>query len=149
MLRSFGFYGLLLATLFGSFCFILIRYLVTRYARMRWPIADAVIQKGPIATIYLWRNVSRLAVFLGYTYKVKGERYAGYFGIYGIDEAAVQILRDRLPGASLQIHYCPSDPNVSFLADYKDSRFEGLRAFQNPGWLKQAPAFDLQDTING
>jgi hypothetical protein len=149
MHRSIGFYGFLLATMFGSYCLILIRFLVTRHSRKRWPIADAVIQKGPIATIYLWRNVSRLAVFLGYTYKVQGVRYAGYFGIYGIEEAAVQILRDRLPGASLQIRYCPSDPNVSFLVDYKDSRFDGLRAFQNPGWLKQAPTFDLQDTIRG
>jgi len=140
----------LLATMLASYCILLIRYLVMRYRRLRWPIADAVIQKGPIATIYIARNASRLAVFLGYSYKVKGVRYAGYFGIYAAydTEATVRTLHDRLPGAPLQVRYCPSDPNVSVLADYKDSRFEGLRAFQNPGLLRQAPAFDLQDTIN-
>jgi hypothetical protein len=38
-------------------------------------------------------------------------------------------------------------PNISFLVDYKDFRFNGLKATQSPQFLNQAPPFDLQDAI--
>jgi hypothetical protein len=63
------------------------------------------------------------------------------------NEATVQTLHKCLSGASIQIWYNPSDPNTSFLVNYSDFRFEELKATQNPEWLNQAPAFDLQDAI--
>jgi hypothetical protein len=54
-------------------------------------------------------------------------------------------LSDDLPGGTIQIRYNPADPNVSYLVDCNDSRFEGLAATQNPEWLGQSPEFDLQD----
>jgi hypothetical protein len=68
--------------------------------------------------------------------------------MYG-NEATLQRLYRGLAGASLQIRYSQSDPSISFLEDYKDVRFEGLKATQSPELLNQAPAFDLQDAIRG
>lgn len=81
---------------------------------------------------------------MGYAYVVQGVRYAGFFALYG-DENQVSKLNDTLPGGTVLIRYNPSDPNSSFLVDYYDSRFAGLPATQNPDWLNQSPAFDLQD----
>lgn len=88
------------------------------------------------------------ACFIGYAFKVQGERYGAYFVLVG-NKDTLQKIRESLAGTPLQIRYNPSDPNVSLLVDYKDSRFEGLKASQDPDWLNQAPPFDLQDAIRG
>lgn len=85
-------------------------------------------------------------VFIGYSFKVKGVRYAGYFVVFG-NEASVHDLNRRLPGTTLQVRYDPSDPNTSFLANYSDARFGGFVASQNPRFLAKAPPFDLGDAI--
>ena len=73
-------------------------------------------------------------------------RYGGFFALYG-DEIHVSEMSGRLAGGSILIRYDPSDPGVSYLADYNDPRFDGLTATQNPEWLDQSPVFDLQDVI--
>ena len=83
---------------------------------------------------------------MGYAYIVQGVQYAGFFALYD-DDSHVRKLSDGLSGDTVQIRYNPSDPNVSFLVDRNDSRFEGLAATQNPEWLEQSPAFDLQDAV--
>jgi hypothetical protein len=130
----------------GWYGFVQIRYLLRRYRRNRWPSAEATIQQGAIGKIYFGKGATAPASFLGYAYNVQGVRYGGYFALYG-GEAIVQKLHKGLAGASIQIRYNPSDPNTSFLLNYSDFRFEGLKATQSPEWLNQAPAFDLQDAI--
>jgi hypothetical protein len=125
-----------------------IPYLLRYLRRKNWPSADAIVQKGTIAVISLGRNSAIPACFMGYAFKVQGERYGAYFVVVG-NKDALQKIHESLAGAPLQIRYNPSDPNVSLLADYKDFRFEGLKASQDPDWLNQAPTFDLQDAIRG
>jgi hypothetical protein len=132
----------------GWYLFVQTRYLLRRFRKDRWPIADAAIQKGAIGKISFGKSGTVPASFMGYAFMVQSVRYGGFFALYG-DEATVQKLHDDLAGAPLQIRYRPSDPNISFLLDYKDLRFEGLKATQSPEWMNQAPAFDLQDTMRG
>jgi hypothetical protein len=141
-------FWILLLSLAGWWSFILIRYLVRRFRSRRWPTVDATVQKGAVGRISFGRGASAPASFMGYAYVVQGVRYAGFFALYG-DEVCVRKLHDGLGGASLQIRYSPSDPNLSFLVHYSNSRFEGLTATQSPEWLDQAPSFDLQDAIRG
>ncbi len=142
--------------IYPSFLFILlawylsiqIPYLVRYCRRKNWPSADATIQKGTMGLINRGRNSFVPACFLGYAFKVEGERYAGYFVLIG-KAATLRQIREQLDGKPIQIRYSPSDPNTSLLMDHKDLRFEGLKASQDPDWLNQAPTFDLQDAIRG
>jgi hypothetical protein len=126
--------------------FVQIRFVLRRYRSKHWPTVDATLQKGAIGKISFGRGATAPATFMGYAYIVQGVRYAGFFALYG-DDSQVRKLQDDLTGAHIQIRYDPSDPNVSYLLDNKDSRFDGLAATQNPEWLNQSPAFDLQDTV--
>ena len=137
-----------LLPLLGWRLFIQVPYLVRRFRSGGWPTLDATIQKGAVGRIHFGKGASAPASFMGYVYVVQGVRYAGFFALYG-DEVCVRKLHDGLAGASLQIRYSPSDPNLSFLVDYSDPRFEGLTATQSPEWLDQAPSFNLQDAIRG
>jgi hypothetical protein len=85
---------------------------------------------------------------MGYAYSIHGIRYAAFFALYG-NKVSVETAKNALVGAPLQVRYNPADPNISFLVDYNDFRFEGLNATQNPDTLNQAPSFDLQDTLRG
>jgi hypothetical protein len=126
--------------------FVQIRFVLRRYRSKGWPITDGTLQKGAVGRISFGRGASAPATFMGYAYIVQGVRYAGFFALYG-DESQTCKLQDGLTGAHVQIRYNPSDPNVSYLVDYKDPRFDGLAATQNPEWLEQSPAFDLQDAV--
>jgi hypothetical protein len=139
---------LILFSILGWWYFVQLRYLIRLYRSRSWPTADARIQKGAIGGISFGKGASAPASFMGYAYVIQGKRYAGFFALYG-DEVHVQDVQDSLPGTPLQIRYNPSDPNISCLLDFNDVRFAGLTATQNPEWLDQAPAFDLQDAIRG
>jgi hypothetical protein len=141
------FYAIMFSVL-GYWAFAQIRYLVRRSRRSRWPTVDAVIQKGAVGAIPMGKGQPIPASFMGYAYVVQGVRYAGFFALLG-NETLTQTLYDNLAGSAIQIHYDPSDPNVSFLEDYKDFRFGGLKATQSPDTLQYAPSFDLQDAIRG
>jgi hypothetical protein len=123
--------------------YVQIRYLLVYSRGKHWPIVDATLQKGCIGKI---SKGAIPAAFVGYTYIVQGVRYAGFFALCG-DDGLVRGLNDRLAGGTIQIRYDPTAPDVSFLVNEYDSRFDGLKASQNPDWLKQSPAFDLQDAI--
>jgi hypothetical protein len=133
---------------FSFWAFFQIRYLIRRYRRSHWPTVEAVIQKGAVGRVPAGKGATIPASFMGYAYIVEGVRYAGFFALMG-DETRVQRLYSGLGDSHIQIRYDPSDPNVSFLRDYKDPRFDGLRATQSPEMLNHAPAFDLQDAIRG
>jgi len=122
-----------------------IRYIIGCYRSNHWPTTSATIQKGALGRISLGKG-DYPASFLGYAYIVQGIRYAGFFVLYG-DKALLTMLHETLPGASLQIRYDPKNPNISYLVDTRDSRFQALTASQDPVWLNQAPAFDLQDAL--
>jgi hypothetical protein len=125
-----------------------IPYLLKYCRRKSWPTADAAIQKGTLGLISHGKYGSVPACFMGYVFKVQGERYGAYFVLVG-NKDTLQKIHESLAGEPLQIRYNPSDPNVSLLVDYKDLRFEGLKASQDPDWLNQAPTIDLQDAIRG
>jgi hypothetical protein len=125
-----------------------IRYLLKGYRSRSWPSVTATIQKGAIGRITYGKGLSDSAIFSAYVYVLKSVRYVGFFALYG-DEARVRKLHESLAGTMIQIRYDPSAPEVSCLADFYDSRFEGLTATQLQKWLDQAPALDLQEAIRG
>jgi hypothetical protein len=142
-------------TFVGVFLFILLWYVAARIPygwrylrRKNWPSANAVIQNFTSGAINRGRNCIVPACFVGYAFEVQEKRFGGYFVLIG-KESTLQESRKNLKGSSVQIRYEPSDPDISLLVDYKDSRFEGLMASQDPDWLNQAPAFDLQDALRG
>jgi len=124
-----------------------IPYLLKYCRSKNWPTANATIQRGTMGRVSQGRSTIP-ACFIGYAFKVEGVRYAGYFVLAGKEDILQKVSKD-LAGSSLQVRYDPSNPNTSLLVDCKDFRFAGLRASQDPYWLNQAPAFDLQDTIRG
>jgi hypothetical protein len=125
--------------------FVQLRFLLQRSRSKSWPSVEAKLQKGAVGRISFGKGASAPAAFVGYAYSVDGVRYAGFFALYGDDK--VGRLNDALAGGSVQVHYKPTDPNVSYLMNRDDSRFEGLSATQNPEWLEQSQAFDLQNAI--
>ena len=147
-----GFDKVVLALVLLSFVWALIRpirYLLERYRSNRWPTATATVQVGAPGKVYRGRYKGTVSAnFVGYAYNVEGARYAGFFVLCG-DETQVQAVADRLVGSTLQVRYDPAHPDTSFLLDYDDFRFQGLKASQNPDWLEQSPAFDLQDAMRG
>lgn len=137
---------LILFLVLSCWYFVRIRFLLRRYRSKSWPAVEATLEKGVVGRISFGTGASSPATFVRYTYLVQGVRYAGFFALYD-DDSHVRKLSDGLSGDTVQIRYKPSDPNISFLVDCNDSRFEGLAATQNPEWLEQSPAFDLQDAV--
>lgn len=137
---------LILLSVLGAWYYIHIRHLLQCSRSKRWPIVDATIQSGSIGKIAVGKGATIPAAFLGYAYIVQGVRYAGLFAICG-DDQTVRKLNNKLAGGSIQIRYKPSSPDLSFLVNESDPRFDGLEATQNPDRLEQSPPFDLQDAI--
>jgi Protein of unknown function (DUF3592) len=123
-----------------------IRHYLKRQSSRRWPTANATIRKGAVVRVSGNRGSWAYGSFLKYAFEVQDEGYAGLFALIGDEEHAVA-LQDRLADASLTVRYNPRDPNISFVADPYDSRFEGLTATQNPIWLDQAPPFQITNAI--
>lgn len=134
--------------LLGFWAFTQIRYLIRRYRRNCWPTTEAVIQKGAFGKIPMGKGATVPANFVGYSYTIEGVRRAGFFALIG-NETQMKSVESSLVGASMQIRYNPSDPDVSLLADYQDPRFGGMKATQSPEMLDNAPSFNLQDAIRG
>jgi hypothetical protein len=137
---------LILLTVLASWYSRQLRYFLRLHRAKRWPVVAATLQKGAIGRVPVGKGASVPAAFLGYAYIVQGVRCAGFCALYG-DDAKVRRLHDDLPGEEIQVRCDPSDPNVSFLKDYDDPRFDGLRATQNPDWLSRCPEFNLQDAV--
>ena len=138
--------------LFCSFCVMVWwyfkqgRYWFQKRTSRNWPSLGAVIQRGAVGPVSIGKGALN-GCFLGYAFQVNSTRYAGFFVIFcDEDKVAGQLQRD-LPGTSVEIHYVPSDPNISYLADVYDPRFGWQGANQNPDYLSQAPAFDLADAM--
>lgn len=119
-------------------------YVFVTRRRKQWPVTDALVQKGAIGWL---EHVDNPAVFLGYSFKVNGRRYAGYFVLFVNNDERVQDVYRRLPGTHLKVRYDPHDPNTSFIINHNDPRFEGLAASQDSVLLANAPAFDLRDAV--
>ena len=98
--------------------------------------------------ISIGRGGSISAYFVGYVFKVGETKYAGIFALYG-DDVLLQTAHKTLAGRIIQIRFDPSSPDNSLLVNTDSATFEGLTVTQDPEWLNQAPAFDLQDTIRG
>ena len=131
-----------------SYLAVHIPYALRYLRRKNWPSANATVQNFTTGAINRGKNCIVPARFVGYAFKVQEQRFGGYFVVIG-KESALEELPKNLQGCSLQVRYHPSDPTTSLLVDYKDARFGGLLASQDPDWLDQAPAFDLQDALRG
>jgi hypothetical protein len=121
------------------------QHFVRQYTSRNWPSVEAVLQRGAIGPVTLGK-VAVNGCFLGYSFQVAGMRYAGFFVIF-CDQDKSRQLQKELPGATVQVRYKQSDPNISYLADRQDPRFGWQGASQNPEYLNQAPAFDLEDAV--
>ena len=119
-------------------------YGVLRMRSKRWPTVAAKVQQSAPGIVTfrhdrLGYDYTSPARFLGYAFSVAGVRYAGLFVLYG-EETKVQQVARRLVGQPVQVRYDPARPDTSLLADYEDSRFQGLTASQRPDFLDEAPA---------
>lgn len=110
------------------------RYYFIRYRSKRWPSATATIQKGEVSKVSGPKGSFAFGSFLGYVFALNGARYSGLFALVG-NEKHGQDLQIKLAGESILVRYMPNNPNVSFLVDIHDSRFDGLTATQNHQWL--------------
>ena len=131
-----------------SYLSVHIPYALRYLRRKNWPSADATVQNFTTGAINRGRNCIVPARFVGYAFKFQEQSFGGYFVVVG-EKSALEDLSKNLQGRSLQVRYNPSDPSTSLLVDYKDPRFGGLLASQDPDWLDQAPSFDLQDALRG
>ena len=131
-----------------SYLAVHIPYALRYLRRKNWPSANATVQNFTTGAINRGKNCIVPARFVGYAFKVQEQRFGGYFVVLG-EKSALEELSKNLQGCSLPVRYDPSDPTTSLLVDYKDARFGGLLASQDPDWLDQAPAFDLQDALRG
>jgi hypothetical protein len=131
-----------------SYVGLRIPYALRYFRRKNWPSTNATVQNFTTGAVNRGKNWIVPARFVGYAFKIQEQRFCGYFVVLG-KEGALEDVRKNLQGRSLQIRYDPSDPTTSLLVDYKDARFGGLLASQDPEWLDQAPAFDLQDALRG
>ncbi len=121
------------------------RHLVQQYSSRKWPSIEAVIQRGAIGPVKMGKGAVN-GCFLGYSFQAAETRYAGFFVIF-CDQDKSRQLQKELPGSTVQVRYKQSDPNISYLADRQDPRFGWQGASQNPEYLNQAPAFDLEDAV--
>ncbi len=120
-----------------------LRYVFLRMSSNNWPSAPATILDGPLGRISQARGFTVPAAFLRYTFVVAGSHHAGFFILYG----AGAELRNQIVGKTLEIRYRPQSPDISFVADFHDSIFQGHQITQDPEWLDQAPAADLADSL--
>jgi len=77
---------------------------------------------------------------------IQGIRYAGLLAIRG-DDALLRMLEDKLPSATFAIRFDPANPNISYLTDPYDPRFQGATVTQNPEYLDRAPEFHISDVL--
>jgi hypothetical protein len=117
-----------------------IRHYIMRVVSHRWPSASAVIQKGGVRPLSGPKGSRTYGSFFGYAYVVNGTRYAAIFALLCGEDRAKQ-LQNTVNG-DIIIHYNPEKPNISFLRDPYDQRFEGIAATQNPEWLDQGRDLD-------
>jgi len=110
------------------------RHYLLRQWSQRWTLVTATIQKGEVSKVPGGKGSVAFGSFFGYGFVLSGARYTGLFALIGNEEHAAA-LQNKLDGENILVRYNPSNPNVSFLADIHDSRFEGLTATQNPQWL--------------
>ena len=108
-------------------------YLLRRWSK-RWPSATATIQTGGVSKVPGGKGSVAFGSFFGYGFVLNGARYSGLFALIANEEHAAA-LQNKLARENILVRYKPSNPNVSFLADIYDFRFEGLTATQNPQWL--------------
>jgi len=121
------------------------QHLVRQYSSRKWPSAEALIQRGAIGPVKMGKGAVD-GYFPGYSSQAAETRYAGSFVIFCDHDKSAQ-LQKELPGATLKVRYKLSDSNVSYLADRQDPRFGWQGASQNPEYLNQAPAFDLEGAV--
>lgn len=130
----------------GWLLFIQIRYMARQYRSVRWPVADATLQKGPLGFVPIGRGNGSPAFFMGYVYTLNGSKYAGLFALYGSEKNVERVYKE-FPNGTIRVQYDPTNPSVSYLADLRDPRFDCLTPTQNPAHLSNAPLFDLQQLI--
>jgi hypothetical protein len=115
-------------------CAIQFRYYFVRQWSRRWPSVTATIQRGEVSRVSGPKGSVAFGSFFGYAFALNGARYVGLFALIGNEEHG-QNLQNKLAGKEILVRYNPGNPNVSFVGDIYDSRFEGLTATQNPQWL--------------
>jgi Protein of unknown function (DUF3592) len=107
-----------------------VRFLVRRLRSAKWPTAGATIHAGFVGSI---GKGGRAASFT-YQFPVEDGLYYGRFILMANEEGGRKLLRE-LDGQSVQVRYNPRRPEISFLLNLYDARFNGVAASQNPYWL--------------
>jgi hypothetical protein len=116
----------------------------------RWPRAMATIHKGALASDsptsvgsgFYNRTYETVRAYMGYSFFVQEQRYAGIFGIAASPEMCERLF-EELAGQTIEVRYKPADPDNSYVADFSDSRFSDAKITQSPDVLRNAPTFDL------
>jgi hypothetical protein len=117
------------------------RYYSIKSKSVNWPVTQATIEKGegkfngPFLSLlpgYVPKSL------FGYSYKVEGIRYIGFFAITGNIDVALGEEWDRqekLNGKNLIVRYDPHHPQRSFVVDCE---VLGKQVQQGPDWLPRS-----------
>jgi len=106
-----------------------------------WPVAQATIEKGeakfngPFLSLFAGRIPKSL---FGYSYRVEGIRYVGFFAIarnIGVALGEEWDMQEKLNGRSLTVRYDPQHPQRSFVVDRE---VLGKEVQQSPDWLPKS-----------
>ena len=103
------------------------RFLLRRMGSGKWPTTIAKIEGEFVGSM---GKGARAASFQ-YQFTVEGSLYSGRFVVPAIEERARKLLK-QLDGQSIEICYNPRRPDISFLLNLYDLRFDGFAASQNP-----------------
>jgi hypothetical protein len=136
------FYGVML-TMLGIPAIIQLCYSWRRSSSRGWPTATATIQRGFVGKIWGYGR----AAFFRYEFTVQGVQHSGRFAVITSEKRA-QELQDKLDGVPVVIRYAPGRPNASLLSDFRDRRFGGSLATQNPYWFLNVSDVEAIQALN-
>jgi hypothetical protein len=117
------------------------RHYCLKCQSVAWPVTQATIEKGeanfngPFLSLLTGRVPKSL---FGYSYKVEGVRYIGFFAIarnIGVALGEGWDMEQKLNGKSLTVRYDPRHPQRSFVVDRE---VLGKEVQQGPDWLPRS-----------
>jgi hypothetical protein len=126
---------------------IWLRYVTGRKKSQTWPAAPATIEVGTIANISRGVAVSVPAVFFNYRFTANDRSYTGLFVVSGGSNRQLGTVKDRFTRKTINVHYDPANPKISYIEPLPADDLIGFKASQNPFWLRQAPVPSISETI--
>jgi hypothetical protein len=109
------------------------RFFLRRLLSGRWPTATATIRPESLGSIG-----NGVAAFFTYDFTVNEVAFTGRFAVVSLTgQDQGRKLLNELAGLPISIRYNPKQPEISFLVNVYDLRFDGATGTQNPYWYTE------------